>query len=120
LSFADPQSIDPGTGAISLPRTGSAVGQGVFTSADGTLELRIMQNVKRRQRRMIKVTYRKIIADPLLPTMNTTVVFSCYLVADAPVNGVTATEQINLIKGLCGLLSASTYAAVTKFIGGEQ
>jgi hypothetical protein len=118
--FADPQSIDVGGGAVSLPRTGSALGVGRFTSADGTTEIIVSHDTKRRNRRVFRATVSKISADALTPTINTKTSWSCYLVLDAPVNGVTATEQINLVKGLVGMLSASTYALVTKFVGGES
>jgi hypothetical protein len=40
-------------------------------------------------------------------------------VVDHPVNGFSAAEVQDLVKGLLSRLSAGTYADVTKLVGGE-
>lgn len=120
MSYADPQSADIGAGAVSLPRTSAGVGSGEFTSADGTIKLAISHSTTKRNRSVIKLTVYTVSADPLIPSVNVRTTHTVYLVSDAPVNGVTAAQQINNIKALLNLLSASTFAAVTKFVGKEN
>jgi hypothetical protein len=40
-------------------------------------------------------------------------------VLDGPLNGYTAAELQDLVKALVAYLSSSTYAPVTKLVGGE-
>lgn len=115
--FADPQSITvAGTTATSLPRTGAGIEQGVFTSADGTVKFTIMHDAKRRQRHTAKIEVTKIVSDPLVPSQNTSVSFSAYMVLNAPKNGVSSAEQVKVLTGLATWFSEAT---ATKFVGGE-
>lgn len=120
MAYADPQSTTIGASTISLPRTGSGPTSGVFTSADGTTKLTISNAYTRRTRRVYRLDISKISADPLLPSQNVRTNYATYLVLDTPLNGVSSTEAIDAVKAICGMLSASSYAAVTKFVGGES
>lgn len=115
--FADPQSITVvGSTATSLPRTGAGLEQGVFTSADGTVQLSVSHSSKKRHRRSARINLSKVISDPLIPNQNTKVSYSAYVVLDVPVNGVSAAESV---KALTGLAAWLTEANATKFVGGE-
>jgi hypothetical protein len=124
MAFSDPQSVNPGSGAVSLPRTGQGVDQGAFTSSDGVLKLSISHayNVGRagRTRRTIRIDRTKLTADPLAPTTNVVLSDSVYVVYDTPKQGFTAAESQSLILGLTTLLTAATNAATVKFGGGES
>jgi hypothetical protein len=121
MAFSDPQSITIGANTTSLPRTGSSDSSGVFQSADGNIQLRISHSyTSTRVRHLIRVDTKKVAPDPLFPAQNTPYKEACYLVVDEPLTGYTVTEQTDMVKGLINLLSASTFAALTKLIGGES
>jgi hypothetical protein len=62
----------------------------------------------------------KIATDVFLPDTNKQVSASVFLVIDQPVVGFTAAELKDMVSGLLGLLSASTYSVTTKLLGGES
>lgn len=122
MAFADPQSVTIGTvpGAVSLPRTGSGTSSGIFTSNDGTAKMSVSHTYGNRTRRVARLDFSKITTDPLTSGNNIAVGMSAYLVVDVPLAGFSVSEQTDVVKGLLGNLSASTYAAVTKLLGGES
>lgn len=119
MAFADPQSINNGT-AVSLPRTGSGISNGVFTSADGTVKLTISSTYGKRTRRIARLDYNKIAADPFVTTQNDSVSMSVYIVIDTPKQGYASTEQIANAAALASFLTASTNAGLTQLVGGES
>lgn len=122
MAFADPQSVTIGTtpGTVSLPRTGQTIGSGQFTSADGTVVQTINHTYGNRTRRQYRLDYSKITTDPLQTGINIRVKQSAWLVIDTPPAGFSVTEQQDLIKALVNALSATSFAAVTKLVGGES
>jgi len=117
--FADPQSLTIGT-ALTLPRIGSGLGQGVFKTSDGLVKYSLVQIEGKRNRRTARVDYKKVAPDPLNAAQNLNYSMSCYFVLDVPPIGFTVTEQLNMITGFTGNMSAATNANWTKFIGGES
>lgn len=117
--FAEPLSLTVGASTVSLPRTGSGMGTGSFATTDGTYRVEVSHTQGRRRRSVIRLRSDKISADPLVPTQNARSNASTYLVLDGPLNGYTAAELQDLVKGLVAYLSSSTYAPVTKLVGGE-
>lgn len=117
--FSDPLSITVGASTHSLPRTGSGMGTGSFTTPDGTLAIDVTHQQGRRRRSTIRLSSNKISSDPLIPSQNSRSSASVYLVANTPLNGYSAVEIQDLVKALVAYLSSSTYAPVTKFVGGE-
>lgn len=120
MSFSDPQSVDVGAGAVSLPRVGSGLGEGTFTSNDGLVKLSIKNAYGKRTRRTIRLDVDKIAADPLISAQNIRYSMSAYLVIDTPLTGFTVAQAQDVVEGLTGLLSASSGAALTKLLGGEN
>lgn len=118
--FADPQTITVSGVTTSLPRVGSGVNTGSFSSADGTIRLLANHAYGRRIRRQIRVDYSKIAVDPLISAQNIKYSTSLYLVLDEPVTGFTRAEQLALYTGFIAQLDASTKAVATKWIGGES
>lgn len=120
MAFSDPQSINPGSGAVSLPRTGSGLDTGKFTSSDGLLNFRVSHQFGKRTRRTARLDVSKIVTDPLNPSQNRPVSGSVYVVVDVPPQGFTADEQVKLLAGLSSWLTASTNANAIKLAGGES
>lgn len=117
--FADPQSVTIGS-VLSLPRLGTGLGTGVFQTSDGLVKYSLTQVNGKRNRRTARIDLKKVAADPLNAAQNLNYSMSCYFVLDVPPIGFTVTEQLNMITGLTGNMSASTNANWTKFIGGES
>ncbi|DAD51739.1 TPA_asm: coat protein [ssRNA phage Esthiorhiza.2_11] len=121
MAYSDPQSVTIGT-AQSLPRTGSGLGTGSFTKADGNVGLVVnhSKSGKGRYRRQVRVNLSKIAADPFIAGKSNGVSASVYLVIDVPSQGFTVAEQTDLLTSLTTWLTASTNANAIKFIGGES
>lgn len=116
--FADPQSVTINAVANSLPRTGAkVVGGGSFTKADGNLNLEISHTAGSRLRHLVKLSLKKITADPLVPTQNIATTASAHIVVDLPRNGLTVAEVAQMAAGLSGWC---TEANLTKVIAGES
>jgi len=120
MAFSDPQSIDPGTGAVSLPRTSSGANTGTFTSADGSLVLTVASILGKRTRRTARITLNKIVTDPYVTDRNVPVSASFYVVLDTPSVGFTAAEMKSAVIGLATWLTASSGAKTAQLVGGEN
>lgn len=121
MALADPQSIkiDEST-AVSLPRVSTGDFKSVYTSSDGTIDLRISTEEKSRKRQVARVDVSKITADPFIPAQNSEVSMSAYLVVDRPPAGFTNEEAKKICKGLFELLTASTDKNLKAFLGSES
>lgn len=120
MAFSDPQSITISGVTTSLPRVSSGEHSGIFSSADGTIDLTASHAYGRRTRRVLRVDHSKISADPFLPAQNTEVSMSCYMVFDLPRVGYTNAEALAVYNGFKTLYTASTDAAIGKLLGGES
>jgi len=119
MAFADPQSINNGT-AITLPRTGFGPNSGTFTSADGTVKLTVSHTNGKRNRSIVRVDFSKIAADPFVAGQNNKVSMSTYILVDTPLQGYSTPEIVANIASMLTLLTASTNAKLTQFVGGEN
>jgi len=116
--FADPQSVTVNAVAQSMPRQGSAQPDriGTFATPTGEFVLDVRQNkTANRFRREIRLTQKKVAADPLT-SLNKELSTSVILVVDEPRWGFSDTEL--------GYLTAAlkTYfdnTARDKLLGGE-
>lgn len=121
MAFADPQSVViPVIGTVSLPRTSSGLSTGVFTKDDGNVKLEVGHTYGKRTRRTVRLTHRKVAADPLISAQNIQYSMSAYLVVDVPVTGYNLAEAKQIVDGLVAYLTISTGANVTKLLGGEN
>lgn len=120
MAFADPQSVTINAVANSLPRVSSGVNTGAFQKDDGNVKLEVSHQYGKRNRRAIKLTHRKIAADPLVGSVNIQYSMSTTLVVDTPVTGYTVAEAKQIVDALVAYLTASTGARVTQLLGGEN
>lgn len=118
--FADPQSVTINAVANTLPRTISGVNQGAFTKDDGTVKLSLSSMYAKRTRRMARLDFSKIAADPLISAQNIKYSMSAYLVVDTPITGFTVAEAKQIVDALTAWLTASSGSNVTKLLGGES
>jgi hypothetical protein len=117
--YADPITITVNAVAKVCPRVFTPAGPSTFKMNDDEFKVEIShQNVKgRRERHLIRVTQRKIGADPLVPATNLESKMSAYLVLDNPLTGYSDTEQGYLISALAAFITNATN--LSKFVGGE-
>jgi len=122
MAFSDPQSVTIGTapGTVSVPRTGSGVGTGIFLSNDTTVKLSIANTYGKRTRRVARIDFSKIAPDPLISANNIKYTSAVYLVVDQPLTGFSVAELKDIITGLTTWLTASTGAHITQLLGGEN
>lgn len=120
MAFSDPQSVDIGAGAVSLPRVSTNGFSSVYTSADGNLAMTLSHQYRSRTRRVARLDVKKTAADPLFPAQNAPYSMSLYIVADVPSVGFTPTEVKNIELGLTTNLHASTNANLIKWTQGEN
>jgi hypothetical protein len=123
VSYADPQTITfPVVGATTLPRTGSGINSGSFTSASGGTKLEVTHQttVRNRVRSNARMTFKKITADPLVTGQNLEQRVTVSLVVDRPVTGLTAAELKDITDGFATWMTASTAANMVKLHGQEN
>lgn len=128
--FADPQSIRltptvthsaTGGTVVSLPRTGSGNEQGAFRSSDGDLGITIShRTVKGRVRDTMRVSHRKVAADPFDSSVNAEYSMSISITIDHPSVGYTVAQAKAVVDGVVSYLADSTGAKVTQLLGGES
>lgn len=120
MSFVDPQSVTINAVANSLPRTSSGVGSGRFSKDDGNVVLDVSHQIGKRTRRTIRLTHRKVAADPFLSATNNQYSMSAYIVVDIPPVGYSLVEQKQIVDSLTAYLTATSGARVTQLLGGEN
>jgi hypothetical protein len=120
MALSDPQSLDIGAGAVSLPRVSTLGNSSTYQAGDGLLKLALSHQYGKRTRRVIRVDASKLAADPFIPAQNSIVSMSCYMVFDLPVSGYTPTEALGVFNGLSALQNASSDAVTVALLGGQS
>jgi len=118
--LADPQTVTINSVANTLPRTASGVNEGIFTKDDANVKLTVKHTYGKRTRRVARLDFRKIAADPLISAQNIVYSMAAYLVVDTPVTGFTVAEVKQIVDALTLWLTTSTGANTTKVLGGES
>lgn len=118
--LADPQSITIAAATTPLPRTGVAPLYSDYTSADGTISVRVQQSSNRTTKRTsIALRVAKIAADPI-SAVNSRVTNTVTINVTSPLDGFTVTELKDQVVGLAAILTGSSAAALVKILGGEK
>lgn len=120
MAFTDPQSITISAVPISLPRTSTGVNNSEYTSSDGLVHLSMSHALSRRTRRVVRIDHSKITSDPYIPTQNTKVSMSNYIVFDVPPAGYTNADQLAIWRGFNTLVAAASDSVIVKLLGGES
>lgn len=122
MAYSDPQVITINSIANSFARVGQGINAGSFQTADGAKQLVVAHSYGRRIRRTARLNDSKVVADALVPSQNTPVSMSAYLVVDTPLagRGYSTTEQLNNITGFLAWLTATSNANIVKLLGGES
>jgi hypothetical protein len=121
MSFSDPQTVTPPTlGAQSCNKVNTGPYSATYQVADRTFALEIRHQYagkrKDRIRSNVKVTQKKIAADPLITDTNNEYSQSVSMTIDRPVAGFSNAEAIDLASGLIVWLNASSYANLSDVV----
>lgn len=120
--FTEPLSIDPGTGAVSLPRVGVSNFAASYANADGTLTLEITHQITKvgRVRHQVDLKQTKVVTDPVSST-NDTEDCTVRLLIDRPAYGWTEAQISSLCAGLkTWLTTTAGTGTVAKLYGKES
>jgi hypothetical protein len=120
MAFSDPQAVTISGNAHSLPRVSSGENSGSFQENDGSVKMTVQHQYGKRTRRTIRLEHSKIAPDPLISSANIKFSMTAYVVIDTPVTGYTVAEAKAVADALFTFLTASSGAATTKLLGGEN
>lgn len=120
--FAEPISVDLGTGAVNLAKIRQGATDSTYfvklAGAEGNLSLRIShQQAKKRTRRMVRLDQESVASDALSGT-NYQARKSVYLVVDFDPAQETASDVGGMITALAEFLA--TAGTVAKLVNGES
>jgi hypothetical protein len=120
MSLTDPLSLTISGTANAMPRTSVGQDKSEYRTSDGLILISASHAYGRRVRRVLRVDHAKIAPDPMVPTQNTKVSMSNYIVFDVPVVGYTLADVQAVYTGFKSLFTASSDAVITKLLGGES
>lgn len=120
MSFSDPLSVTINAVAVPLPKVSTGVNTSSYSKDDGTVKVTVAHTYGKRVRRTIRIDTSKIAPDPFVANLNMKVGSSVYIVVDSPLQGMSNTEMKLQVQTLTDLLSASSFAATLKLLGGEN
>jgi hypothetical protein len=123
MALSDPQKFkEESETEVEAPRVSTGDFKSIYQTSDGNhlLTVSTTKSNSNRKRHLVRIDATKLATNPYDEETKETVSTSVYLVVDRPVNGFTVEECMKLVKGLVGLLSASTYSLTTKVLGGES
>jgi len=119
--LAEPQTITVNAVPQTLKRVSMGVNSGVLKTNDGNWTVEIAHSYNKRVRHTVALRQRKIVADPLAPTINTEVTQSVRITLDSPANAAfTVADQKFLMDGFAAWLAAGSGAIETQLLGGES
>lgn len=120
--LADPLSITIGSspGTTSLPRVSVGESKAKYQSSDGGVIETVSHTNGKRVRSLVRIDRTKVSSDVFLPDTNVSLTAAVYVVVDRPKTGFSSTELKEMMEGLFGQLSASSYATALKILGSES
>jgi len=87
-----------------------------YASPDNTLNLTVSHSIAKRIRRLYRLDFEKVSADPFTPALNIQVRASAFIVLDEPKRGFSREEM----QGLLVRLVASVLGNGSAFVAGES
>jgi hypothetical protein len=121
--LTDPQKFKEVAGTeVTAPRVSTGDFKSVYETSDGLnkLTLSTSESNSNRRRHLVRIDVEKLTTNIYEESKKQAVSASVYLVVDRPVNGYSVAEMVKLVKGLVGLISASSYSVAEKALGGES
>lgn len=121
MAFSDPKTVTINSIAHTLPRVGVPGPYSSFYKEDSDAgKLTVSHRYGKRKQSLLRFDFQKTAADPLISSQNIIYSMSVSLTVDRPLVGFTVAEQKQVVDGVIGLLTATSGADTTKFLGGEN
>jgi hypothetical protein len=120
VAFADPQTVTINAIANTLNRVGTGNNEGAFAKDDANVRMEIKHSYAKRNRSVVKLTHRKVAADPLIAAQNLQYSMGITISVDRPPVGYTPAEVKQVWDGFLANLAASSGANTVKLLGGES
>jgi hypothetical protein len=123
MALADPSKFKVETGTeVEAPRVVSGDYNALYSTSDGLNKMTVSttKSNSSRYRHLVRIDVEKLSTNIYEESKKQAVSMSVYLVVDRPQNGYTVADAKKLVEGLVGFLSATSYSAVTKVLGGES
>lgn len=120
MAFTDPQTITIDSTAYAMARIYTGTSQGRFATSDGNTRIELDPKVGSRRVSILRLYQNKLIADPLVGTVNVRVGDMWSLTLNRPLDGYSDTEALNQFLGLSAWLTTSANANLKKLIAGEN
>lgn len=117
--LTEPQIVSISNIEYSMPAVSRGENESTYMSADGNAKLTIKHSYGARTRRLVRLDFKKIAADPIT-AVNKEISMSAYLVIDQPRVGFNVAEASNVVNASLAFLTASSGLNVTKVLGGES
>lgn len=119
--FTDPIVLKVATVPThTLPRVDTNGSSAVYTKDDGLVSVTISHANGKRDRRLVRLNFKKIAADPLSTSVNKEYSCAVSMIIDEPTYGFTNVEMLAIVKLLTEWVTESSGANVTKVLGGES
>lgn len=119
ILFPNPDGTDATD--LSLVRINSNTG-GVYATPDGMIQMSIRNDRTSSSavgRYSVVVTYKRIVADALVPTTNKLLTSRYTLTIQAPLSGSTVATEVDMARRMIQALISSSGARLTKIVQGE-
>jgi len=108
--------LTPGGGDITMVAVSRGDMRSRYASPDNTLNLTVSHSIAKRIRRLYRLDFEKVSADPFTPALNIQVRASAFIVLDEPKRGFDRDEMSNLLVRLV----ASVLDNASAFVAGES
>lgn len=119
--LTDPQSVDPGTGAVSLPRVAVGNMSATYANQDQTLVLAILHQVTKsgRVRHQVDLVQTKVVTDPVSST-NDSEDCTIRVIIDRPPYGWSEANISSLMAGLKTWFTTTAGTGITAKLYGKE
>lgn len=120
MAFADPLILDiVGDDNLEFNVVERKPTGTIFRTENGQYDFQVSHQYAKRTRRLARLDYNTISADPYHPEVNSPYSMSAQLIVDVPNFGLEVPTQLIVVKALLANMSASTYSLTTKMLEGQ-
>jgi len=122
MALTDPQTTKVEGTTITLPRVSTGQYASEYLTEDGKYKLSVSttESSASRKRQSYRIDLTEITADPFIPTQNTEVSMSAYIVVDRPPAGFANAKAEAVVSALIESLTKETNANLKKFLSSQS
>lgn len=117
MALADPQVINIDESPVNLARIGQGLNEGKFKDGSGEYSLNVTHTQNSRYRHSAQLRWDDIVSNPLVADQNIAVFASAGITINAPKNGLTNAQVVQLTEALVDWL---TPTVIAQLVTGES